>query len=101
MSAPPCLALKSALGHPGSQQCTLTGQETSVVAAGVDSVPQDHHGGQVVPDAGVVLYVIEPPRHVHVLLLLLDGQVHLRQRGGTFIFTTDDPYYTNLTWFKS
>lgn len=28
-------------------------------------------------DTGVVLDVIEPTGHIHVLLLLLDGQIHL------------------------
>lgn len=51
----------------------------SVVAAGVNSVPQDRYGGQVVSDAGVVLHVVEPPRHIQVLLLLVHSQVHLRE----------------------
>lgn len=47
--------------------------QVSVVSAGVDSVPEHSYMGEVVLDAGVVLNVVEPPCHVHVLLLLLDG----------------------------
>lgn len=47
--------------------------QVSVVSAGVDSVPEHSYVGKVVSDAGVVLNVVEPPCHVHVLLLLLDG----------------------------
>lgn len=52
-----------------------------MVSAGVNSVPEHNYGREVVSDAGVVLNVIEPSRHIHVLLLLLDGQVHLDERG--------------------
>lgn len=45
----------------------------SVVSAGVNSVPEHGYGREVVSDAGVVLDVVEPPRHVDVLLLLLNG----------------------------
>lgn len=47
--------------------------QVSVVSAGVDSVPEHSYVGEVVSDARVVLNVVEPPCHVHVLLLLLDG----------------------------
>lgn len=54
----------------------------SVVSAGVNPIPEHSYGGEVVSDAGVVLNVVEPPCHVHILLLLLDGQVHLGEKGG-------------------
>ena len=49
-----------------------------MVSADVHSVSEHHHGAQVVAEAGVVLEVVEPPGHVDVMLLLVDGQVHLR-----------------------
>lgn len=52
----------------------------SVVPAGVNSVLEHNYWREVVSDAGVVLDVVEPPRYVHVLLLLLDDQVHLGER---------------------
>lgn len=52
------------------------------MSAGVNSVPEHSYRREVVSDAGVVLNVVEPSRHVHILLLLLDGQVHLGKRGG-------------------
>lgn len=59
-----------------------------MVPAGVNSVPEHDYGGKVAPHAGVVLHVVEPPRHVHILLLLLDGQVHL---GGRHREEEDEP----------
>lgn len=47
--------------------------------ARVDSVPKHNHWREVVPDAGEMLDVIEPSRHVHKLLSLLDGHVHLER----------------------
>lgn len=55
--------------------------QVSVVSAGVNSVPEHGYGREVVSDSGVVLNVVEPPCHVYILLLLLDGQVHLAERG--------------------
>lgn len=52
----------------------------SVVSAGVDSVPEHNYWREVVSDTGIVLDVVEPPRHIQVLLLFLDGQVHLSER---------------------
>lgn len=54
--------------------------QVSVVPAGVNSVPEHNYWREVVSDAGVVLNVVEPPRHIHVLLLLLDGQVNLGEK---------------------
>lgn len=51
-----------------------------MVPAGVEAVLQDHHGGQVVSDSGVVLDVVEPPGYVGPLLLFLHGEVHLQGR---------------------
>lgn len=47
-----------------------------MVSAGVNSVPEHSYGREVVSDARVVLNVVEPSCHIHILLLLLDGQVH-------------------------
>lgn len=58
------------------------GVGVSVVSAGVNSVPEHSYGREVVSDAGVVLNVVEPSCHVHILLLLLDGQLHLGERRG-------------------
>lgn len=52
----------------------------SVVPAGVNSVPQYRYEGKVVLDTRVVLDMIEPSCHIDKLLLLMDGQVHLRER---------------------
>lgn len=51
----------------------------SMVSARVDSVPEYSYWGEVVSHAGVVLNVVEPSRQIQVLLLLLDGQVHLEK----------------------
>lgn len=53
-----------------------------MVSAGVNPVPEHSYGREVVSDAGVVLNMVEPSRHIHIQLLLLDGQVHLGERGG-------------------
>lgn len=50
--------------------------------AGVNSVPEHGYRGEVVSDARVMLNMVKPPCHIHILLLLLDGQVHLGERGG-------------------
>lgn len=47
--------------------------QVSVVSAGVNSVPEHSYGGEVVSDARVVLNVVEPSRHIHILLLLLNA----------------------------
>lgn len=52
-----------------------------MVSAGVNSVPEHGYGREVVSDSGVVLNMVEPSCHVYILLLLLDGQVHLAERG--------------------
>lgn len=57
-------------------QAGFGGCRVSVVSAGVNSVPEHGYGREVVSDAGVVLNVVEPSCHVHILLLLLDGQLH-------------------------
>lgn len=44
-----------------------------MASAGVNSVPEHNYGGQVVSDARVVLNVVEPSRHIHILLLFLDA----------------------------
>lgn len=48
-----------------------------MVSAGVDSVPEYDYWREVVSQAGDMLNVVEPAGHVQILLLLLDGQVHL------------------------
>lgn len=50
------------------------------MSAGVNSVPEHNYWREVVSDAGVVLHVIQPTSDIHVLLLLLDGQIHLREK---------------------
>lgn len=49
------------------------------MSAGVDSVPEYCYWREVVPQAGDMLDVVEPAGDVQILLLLLDGQVHLRK----------------------
>lgn len=51
----------------------------SMMSAGVDSVPEYCYWREVVPQAGDMLDVVEPAGDVQILLLLLDGQVHLRK----------------------
>lgn len=67
-------------GPKDRRACNESGRvgwgQVSVVFAGVNSVPEHNYGREVVSDAGVVLDVVEPSRHIHILLLLLDGQVH-------------------------
>jgi len=58
-----------------------------VVLAGVNCVPEHDYGRKGVPDARVVLNVVEPSAHVPILLLLLDGQVRLRERGEVHLIT--------------
>ncbi len=64
-------------------------------SAGVNSVPEHSYGREVVSDAGVVLNVVEPSCHVQILLLLLDGQVHLR--GEEVRLRKVNPFYTVYT----
>lgn len=52
-----------------------------MVSAGVNSVPEYRYKREVVSDARVVLDVVEPSCHIHILFLLLDGQIHLSERG--------------------
>lgn len=54
----------------------VKGGQVSVVSADVNSVPEHSYRREVVSDARVVLNVVEPSCHIHILLLLLDGQVH-------------------------
>lgn len=67
-------------GRMGGGRGDGGGWRVSVVFAAVNFVPEHNYGGKRVADARVVLNVVEPSRHIHVLLLLLDGQVHLRDR---------------------
>lgn len=69
------------ISSKGQKSCGQSGwvgsDQISVVSAGVNSVPEHNYWREVASDTGVVLDVVKPPCHIHILLLLLNGQVHL------------------------
>lgn len=89
-----CLGLVQKTDELVMRQAGMGGGRVSVVFAGVKSVPGHNYGREVVSDAGVVLNVVEPSRHIHVLLLVLDGQVHLGERGEVRLIIERNPSAT-------
>lgn len=48
-----------------------------VLTAWVNSIPQNHHKGQMMTQSWIMLNVIKPSGHVYVLFFLLYCKVHL------------------------